>query len=845
MVSPQSFSEVLAKLTDVKQSGDIWTAPCPLPGHKTPAGHLTLKDGGDKALITCQGGRHIYSDYCQAWGYGNLTYSHNGNNPNTASQTMKPAEGSKQKTPVKSLTASFSYEYEKGKEAYQIRRFDLSDGNKTFEAWHKDRKYIPGMGEYKGKPILYHLPEIPAWVAADKTIHLPEGEKKVDEIITRGGAATTSPFGAGKNKWHPEFSETLRGANVAILPDKDKPGHEFAQDKARSLYGIAKSVKILELPGLPEKGDIVDWFKIKNNTFELLKQLASAAPEYVPSPHTASILPVIRKYPYTDLGNAERLYYKYGDIFRWVTERRLFIVWNSQAWIYDTADHTQLNKLAKSTVRDIPKEAMPNMSKDDYKALMQFAIECENQNRLKAMIESVKSEGNITISINELNRNPYLFNCRNATIDLHTGMARPHSKDDLITIVAPVDYVFDAKCPKWDSFLNLIQDNNPDMIKYLNKLSGYCLTGDTKTDVIPFCYGIGGNGKSTYWAVQRDYIMGEYAYEVDPDVFLNSGQRFKDSGQREELANLYGKRLVTATEIQKNSQLTINLLKAISGGEAIHGDRKYERGITYKPRFKVILSGNNEPIIKDTSNGAWRRLKKLPFNVTIPNPIDGFEDTFRDELPGILNWLIRGCLLWQSEGLKDPEEVVNATAEYRKNQDIIAQVLDDCFVLEPGVILAKKDFKTVYLNWCTENSVKPVGDKELKQRLIMLNVKDGVNTAGTVRVWKDIRLKTPSDNLTASDGKNLTLSPTKGILEKSYEVPVSSCQTGSNSDSRLENSDILSVQKAIDIWHSEGAPVIHLGPGENCFDLVELLSRSGISAEHLEAVRAWLQGHTK
>jgi len=833
MANPQNFSEILAKLPDAKQSGATWVASCPLPGHKTPAGHLNLKDCGDKALITCQGGRHTYTDFCKAWGYDSLTYSHNGSRPVLRASS-----------PQKHCVAMFSYDDEKGKEAYQIRRFDLGNGDKTFEAWHKDGRYIPGMGDYKGRPILYHLPGISGWVATGKTIYLPEGEKKADEIIAKGGAATTSPFGAGKNKWHPEFSETLRGADVVILPDNDKPGHEFAESKASSLYGVAKSVKMLELPGLQEKGDVIDWFRANNNTFALLEKLASTAPEYVPSPNT-SILPGIRKYPYTDLGNAERLYDKYGEIFRWVTERRLFIVWNSQAWVYDTADHTQLNKLAKFTVRDIPKEATPNMSKDDYKKLMQFAIECENQNRLKAMIESVKSEGNITISINELDKDLYLFNCRNVTIDLHTGVARPHSKDDLITIVAPIDYVSDAKCPKWDSFLNLIFANNPNLIKYLNKLSGYCMTGDTKTDVIPFCYGIGGNGKSTYWAVQRDYIMGEYAYEVDPDVFLISSQRFKDSGQREELANLYGKRLVTATEIPKNRQLTINLLKAISGGEAIHGDRKYERGITYKPTFKVILSGNNEPIIKDTSNGAWRRLKKIPFNITIPNPIDCYEETFKDELPGILNWLIRGCLLWQSEGLKDPEEVVNATAEYRKGQDIIAQVLDDSFILEPDAEITKKDFKTVYLNWCTENSVKPVGDKELKQRLISLKVRDGINSAGTARVWKDIRLRTPSDNLTASDSKNLKPSLVKENIEKSYAVPVSSCQTGSNSDRRLENGNILPIEKAIELWRSEGAPVIHLGPGENCFDLGELLSRPEISPEHLEAVKIWLKEHIK
>ena len=463
-----------------------------------------------------------------------------------------------------------------------------------------------------------------------------------------------------------------------------------------------------------------------------VRDIAKSISRYTPGDKTE------KSYPYTDLGNAERLFAQFGDIFSWVTERQKFILWNNQAWEYDTPDHTQMLKLAKATVRAIPNEPIAR-DEEAYKKLLRWALASESGKHLREMINLVKAEGNITVSINDMDKDPYLFNCQNATIDLLNGEARPHSKDDLITIVAPVDYDPAAKCPKWLNFLNLIQNNNASIIKYLQVLSGYCLTGDTKTDVIPFCHGVGGNGKSTYWTVIRDKIMGAYAYEIDPDIFLVSNQKFKDSGQREELANLFGKRLVTATEIQEGRQLTINLLKAISGGESIHGDRKYEHGITYKPTFKVILSGNNEPTIKDNTNGAWRRLKKIPFTVTIHNQIDAFEETFNDELSGILNWLLEGCLIWQAEGLKDPDEVVKATDEYRRDQDSIVQFLDDCCERKPEFQVAKKEFKTAYLKWCAEMSIKPLSDKELKQHLIVFGIKDA--RTDDARLWKGIKLK--------------------------------------------------------------------------------------------------------
>lgn len=485
-----------------------------------------------------------------------------------------------------------------------------------------------------------------------------------------------------------------------------------------------------------------------------------------------------KSYPYTDLGNAERLFAKFGDIFRWVTERQRFMIWSGHSWEYDTPDHTRMMQLAKETARAIVNE--PNGPGDKgFENKLRHALSSESGKRLREAISLVKSEGNTTISVNDLDKDIYLFNCRNATIDLRTGKAKLQSKDDLITIIAPVDYVENAQCPKWLEFLNLIQNNNQSVISYLQKLSGYCMTGDTKTDIIPFCFGIGGNGKSTYWGLIRS-ILGAYSYEVDPDVFLVDRQKFKDSGQREELANLYGKRLVTATEIQENRQLTIHLLKAISGGESIHGDRKYEHGVTFKPTFKVILSGNNEPIVKDNTNGAWRRLKKIPFTVTIQNQIDGFENTFNDELSGILNWLIQGCLLWKEEGLKDPQEVIDATAEYRKDQDIIAQFLDDCCIRKPEAEISKKEFKAVYLKWCTELSIKAIGDKELKQRLRPFEIKDGFNKAKTTRIWTGVRVKNLSDTSDTSDSINTKTPYEDRNCKNSMENAVRSCPNKAN-----------------------------------------------------------------
>ncbi|MFC1929971.1 AAA family ATPase [Chloroflexota bacterium] len=264
----RSFDDFLALFPESPRQKILggWNIICPAHQDKNPSLSATLK--ANRILVKCQAGCKT-EDVVKLNG---LTLA-----DLFLESTHRP-EDNKQKT----LVATFPYECEKGQEAYQIRRFDLGNKNKTFEAWHKEGgEYAPGMGDYKGKPILYHQPEIPGWIATARRIYIPEGERKADLIISKGGAATTSPFGAGRNKWRPEFSEVLSGAEVVILPDNDKPGHDFAQDKAASLHGVAKSVKILELPGLPEKDDVIDWFNA-GGTFEQLEQLVSQAPERTP-----------------------------------------------------------------------------------------------------------------------------------------------------------------------------------------------------------------------------------------------------------------------------------------------------------------------------------------------------------------------------------------------------------------------------------------------------------------------------------------------------------------------------------------------------------------------------------
>jgi hypothetical protein len=265
MARPRDINDILEKLPDAKKTSSGWIASCPLSGHNTPEGHLTLKDAGDKALVTCQGGTHTYQDYCEAWGFDSLTYSPNG------------AEAK--------IIATYDYTDADGKLLYQVVRFEPKD----FRQRRPD-----GAGGWvwnlKGvNPVLYRLPEVLKAVREGQTVYICEGEKDAKALKEKGLTATTNSGGA--EKWRPEYGETLAGASVIILPDRDAPGQRHAAKVAASLHCKAKSLKLLELPdrdGYQVK-DISDWLAAGGTVAEL-ERLASETREYKPKESDISLV---------------------------------------------------------------------------------------------------------------------------------------------------------------------------------------------------------------------------------------------------------------------------------------------------------------------------------------------------------------------------------------------------------------------------------------------------------------------------------------------------------------------------------------------------------------------------
>jgi len=386
----------------------------------------------------------------------------------------------------------------------------------------------------------------------------------------------------------------------------------------------------------------------------------------------------------TDTGNAERLVHQFQDVIRYNEEPfKKWFIWNGKYWQPDKTK--KIFHYADLMVRKIYAEAANIQDKESRKALGKWAQSSETARKKRDMIFLASADQSITIDTEKLDSNPWLFNVLNYTLDLSSGEPEPkaHDQHDYLTMCAPVNYDPDAKCPKWEKFLLEIFDDHEDLISFIERAAGYSLTGDISEQCLFFCYGTGKNGKTVFLETLK-MLMGDYADKASSEMIIM--QRYNTIPS--DIARLNGKRLIITSEIEENRRLAESKVKDLTGGDTIVARKMYGDWFEFSPTHKLWIYGNHKPIIHGDDTGIWRRMKLIPFTITIPEtkrvPMSKLLDTFKKESSGILNWVLQGYMEYCERGLPEPEAVKSATNAYRSEMDIIGQFISCLLYTSPS-----------------------------------------------------------------------------------------------------------------------------------------------------------------
>lgn len=444
----------------------------------------------------------------------------------------------------------------------------------------------------------------------------------------------------------------------------------------------------------------------------------------------------------TDLGNSRRFARRYGEVVRYVHSTEQFYFWDGGVWVEDTT--RQVMQLVKEFVLDDCERAADAVTnaprgtnqEHDAMAVLKHCHRSQSKPRLDAVLELAKSEAPLPAKFEDFDVNPWFLNCSNGTVDLRGGSLMPHDRARLQRKAVRIPYDGQAECPLWLSFLDEVMGKDTALVNYLQRAVGYTLTGLTKEQVFFFLHGTGSNGKSTFLNIIRA-ILGDYARDTNPSTFLERGR----NSIRDDLVRLQGARFVTCAETDAGERLSQALLKQVTGGEPITARALFSSHVEFTPQFKVWMASNHRPEITGVDEGIWRRVRLIPFEVTIPaaqRDLD-LEHKLRAELPGILVWAVQGCLQWQEHGLSSPPAVELATLDYRAEEDELADFLLAAIADDVDGTIPKMVMYSVYVRWCEQSAVFKLPKRKFTESLKQRGWKD--SRKSSERYWRGHRLR--------------------------------------------------------------------------------------------------------
>lgn len=639
--------------------------------------------------------------------------------------TLTPARRTKQVAPVDELgpaTAKWDYLDAEGKLIAVVYRYDPPGGKKEFRPWDaKRRKMTPP----EPRP-LYHQPGM---VAVD-TVVLVEGEKSAQALIETGVCATTAMHGANapveKTDWSP-----LAGKVILIWPDKDKPGWEYADRASQAiLMAGARTCHILYPPeDAPEGWDAAD---ARAEGFDVAGFIAHGPRMQMhlvdddPSSAAHGTGPEEAVWG-TEDALALTFTRRYQRDWRYVAAWGKWLMWDGQRWrSEDTLAATDL-------VRHVCRQASLKASNTKTASKLAGSSTVGGVERL------ARADRRHAGTTEEWDADPWLVNTPGGVVDLRSGRMRPHDRNDRMTKVTTATISPGTQCPTWQQFLRQATGDDVDLMAYLQRVFGYCLTGSTQEHALFFLYGTGANGKSVFVNTLFT-LVGDYAANAPMDTFMETrGDRHPT-----DLAGLRGARFVAATETEQGRRWNESKIKEITGGDRVSARFMRQDFFTYVPQFKLVIAGNHKPAIRNIDEAMRRRLHLIPFTITVPpdKRDKQLQNKLLTERNAIFEWGVQGCLAWQRMGLQPPKSVLDATDEYFESEDALGRWMDERCV---RVATAKSLTAELFNDWkqWAEGAGEFIGSQRRFSDLLLTRGLEKWRNAAGVRGYVGIGLKEP------------------------------------------------------------------------------------------------------
>lgn len=432
-----------------------------------------------------------------------------------------------------------------------------------------------------------------------------------------------------------------------------------------------------------------------------------------------------------DQGRGLRMRDQFATVLKFNAVDKKWFFFNGSYWQEDIGN--QKVELAAERVANSIKKEKPELSfstkTDEDKAMNEwYRFQKDSRSHMAKMHMIDEFKKYVIVKHGEFDKEDMLLNTESGYVDLSNGELHDHDIDKKFSHQTLAEYSDNVDAPLWEKFLNQIFNNDEELIHYVQKAIGYSFTGSVDEQCLFILNGRGRNGKSVFSNVISN-VAGNYAKQMNVQTIV--AKKNQSGSANSDIARLEGARIVTSSELNEGDRFDESLVKQLTGGDKILARFLYGSEFEYKPKFKIWMATNHLPIIRGTDDGIWRRIKIIPFNIQIPKEkVDKkLEYKLKAEYTGILNWIVQGAIMWQQEGLEDPEAVRQVIENYRAEMDPLDAFLEECCTTGQNYSIKARDMYNAYHEWAKESeeykmSLNKFG-REMSKKLLRVKKMDG------------------------------------------------------------------------------------------------------------------------
>lgn len=625
----------------------------------------------------------------------------------------------------------------------------------------------PGANGWRWKAMpqprpLYRLPDILG--DPRPQIMVVEGEKNADDAARLLTGIVVTTWAGGSNAAKQTDWSPVDGRRLVLWPDNDDAGDKaMATVAGIALDAGAAEIKIIRRDKNKPKGwDVSDAIRDDGWTAEDIIRYARERAEVWKPYETApsiparsagaeNVVPLSRGaqasakpkpsviggiVEFSEVYLADIFSQRHADNLRYVASWGKWLEWTGQKW---EAEDTLREQYYARDVCIEASEALAAHQPTDAKKISTDRV-------IRSVVNIARYDRRHAATAAQWDKDAWTINTPGGTVDLRTAEIRPHDPDDHITKITGCAPDWDMPTPVFDRFLDQVTQGDRDIANFLKRVFGYALTGDTREHSLFFLYGTGGNGKGTLLNTITG-IVSEYGRTAPIETFTDS----QSDRHPTELAMLRGARLVTAQETKEGRRWDESRIKSLTGGDPIAARFMHRDFFEFTPQFKLIVAGNHKPGLRSVDEAIRRRLKLIPFKARIPREDRdlALPEKLRSEWPGILAWMIDGCMEWQESGLEPPPVIAQATDAYLEGEDDIGSWIEDRCTIDGDAFERRSDLYSNYTSWAESEGIRAVGAKRFYQAMedrgYLLGKRVGTRVIFGLRIRTDYSSQTRVD----------------------------------------------------------------------------------------------------